>query len=213
MGHKVSIMIAFSATILAGLFATMTFSFAFADEQSGTESNPFNKMYNFLQDLKYDFSDDASQSSVSDTLSVAVIAQLKNEVKDLTLRLDSLEDPTKIYTTELLPVTNIDCSDRNNARALLSGWCPHPTRNIYFIEDSRIQKDSIISISLDDAYNDEMKENMLCGIINQDTFSFSFHDSQTGEVTTLEDLHGFIMKSDQRTVSPDTILRYTIINS
>ena len=211
MGHKVSIMVAFSITIVAGLFAT--FTVAFADEQSTKELNPFNMVYNFLQDLKYDLSDDTSKTSVSDTLSVAVIVQLKNEVEDLTLRLDSLEDPTKIYTTELLPVTNIDCSDRNNARALISGWCPHPTRNIYFIEDSRIQKDSIISISLDDAYNDEMKENMLCGVINQDTFSFSFHDPQTGEVTTLEDLHGFIMKCDQRTVSPDTILRYTIINS
>ncbi len=211
MGHKVSIMVAFSITIVAGLFAT--FTVAFADEDSTKDSNPFNMVYNFLQDMKYDLSDDTSKTSVSDTISAAVILQLKNEVEDLTLRLDSLEDPTKIYTTELLPVTNIDCSDRNNARALISGWCPHPTRNIYFIEDSRIQKDSIISISLDDAYNDEMKENMLCGIINQDTFSFSFHDSQTGEVTTLEDLHGFIMKCDQRTVSPDTILRYTIINS
>ena len=213
MGHKVSIMIAFSATILAGMFATLTFSHAFAVEQSSSEANPFNMMYNYLQDLKYDITGDKSKASVSDTVSAAVIAQLKNEVEDLTVRLDSLEDPTKIYTTELLPVTDIDCSDRNNARALLSGWCPHPTRNIYFIEDSRIQKNSIISISLDDAYNDEMKEEMLCGVINQDTFSFSFHEPDTGEVTTLEDLHGFIMKCDQRTVSPDTILRYTIINS
>ena len=136
MGHKVSIMVAFSITIVAGLFAT--FTVAFADEDSTKDSNPFNMVYNFLQDMKYDLSDDTSKTSVSDTISAAVILQLKNEVEDLTLRLDSLEDPIKIYTTELLPVTNIDCSDRNNARALISGWCPHPTRNIYFIEDSKI---------------------------------------------------------------------------
>lgn len=211
MGHKVSILAAFSVTVLAGLFATGTL--AFADELESNETNPFQMMYDFLQDLKFNNSADKNQVSASDTLSVAVIAQLKNEVNELTTRLDSLEDPTKIYTTELLPTTDVDCSNRNNAQAFLSGWCPHPSRNVYFIEDSRVNKDSIISISLNDVYDDEMKENVLCGVIEKDTFSFSFHNPQTGEVTILEDLHGFILKCDQNNVGPDSILRYTIVNS
>ena len=211
MGHKVSIMLAFSVTVLAGLFATGTL--AFADESVDSDSNPFQMMYGFIQDLKFSDSQDKNQVAASDTISAAVIAQLKTEVDELTTRLNSLEDPTKIYTTELLPITDVDCSNRNNAEAFLSGWCPHPTRNIYFIEDSRVQKDSIISISLNDVYSEEMKENILCGVIEKDTFSFTFHDPNTGEVKTLEDLHGFILKCDQSNLSPDSILRYTVVNS
>ena len=110
-------------------------------------------------------------------------------------------------------MTDVDCSDRNNAEAFLSGWCPHPTRNIYFIEDSRVQKDSIIAISLVTNNEDVLEDKIMCGVINQDSFSFSFHDPLTGKVKTLEDLHGFIMKCDQSPSSLDTILRYTVVNS
>ena len=60
---------------------------------------------------------------------------------------------------------------------------------------------------------DGLQDKTMCGVINQDSFSFSFHDPVTGEVTTLEDLHGFIMKCDQSPISLDTVLRYTIVNS
>ncbi len=211
MGHKISILVAFSITLLVGLVATGTL--AFADDEMNDGSNPFYMFYNFLQELKYDGFNHLNGASTSDTLSAAVIAQLKNEVNELNSRVNSLEEPAKIYKTELHAITDIDCSDRNNAQAFLSGWCPHPTRNIYFIEDSRVQKDSIIAISLDTNYEDGLEDKTMCGVINQDTFSFSFHDPVTGQLTTQEDLHGFIMKCDQSPMSLDTVLRYTIVNS
>ena len=211
MGQKITIFVAFSVTLLVGLVATGTL--AFADDEIKDDSNPFYMFYNFIQELKYDGFDQLNGASTSDTLSAAVIAQLKNEVNELTSRVNSLEEPAKIYKTELHAITDIDCSDRNNAEAFLSGWCPHPTRNIYFIEDSRVQKDSIIAISLDTNDEDGLQDKTMCGVINQDSFSFSFHDPVTGEVTTLEDLHGFIMKCDQSPISLDTVLRYTIVNS
>jgi len=211
MGHKISILVAFSVTLLVGLVATGTL--AFADDEMNDGSNPFYMFYNFLQELKFDGFNHLNGASTSDTLSAAVIAQLKNEVNELNSRVNSLEEPAKIYKTELHAIADIDCSDRNNAQAFLSGWCPHPTRNIYFIEDSRVQKDSIIAISLDTNDEDGLQNKTMCGVINQDSFSFSFHDPVTGQVTTLEDLHGFIMKCDQSPISLDTVLRYTIVNS
>ncbi len=211
MGHKTSMLVAFSGILFAGLFATITV--AFADEERNNHSNPFSYLYNLLQEWKYDTLKNLNQVAASDTLSAAVIVDLKNEVEELRSRMNSMEDPTKVYSTELFPVTDIDCSIRNNAEAFLSGWCPHPTRNIYFIEDNRIQKDSIVALSLIENHEYALEENTVCGIINQDTFSFSFHDPNTGKVTMLEDLHGFIMKCDQNPVNPNSILKYTIVNT
>ena len=50
-------------------------------------------------------------------------------------------------------------------------------------------------------------------MINQDTFNFSFRDPANGEVTVLEDLHGFVMKCDYPPENSDSVLKYTIINS
>ena len=211
MGHKSSMLVAFSGILFAGLFATMTV--AFADETINKQSNPFSFLYNLLQEWKYDALKDLNQVAASDTLTAAVIVDLQSEVDQLRSRINSIEDSTKVYSTELSPVTNIDCSSRNNAEAFLSGWCPHPSRNIYFIEDNRIQKDSIIALSLNENHEYGLEENTVCGIINQDTFSFSFHDPDTGKVTMLEDLHGFIMKCDQNSLNPNSILKYTIVNT
>ena len=211
MGHKTSVLVAFAGILFAGLFATMTV--AFADEAVNNHSNPFSYLYKILQDWKHDALKDINQVAASDTLTAAVIVDLQNEVEELRSRMNSMEDPTKVYRTELYPVTNIDCSIRNNAEAFLSGWCPHPTRNIYFIEDSRVLKDSIIAVNLNENLEDGLEENAICGVINQDTFSFSFHDPQTGEVKMLEDLHGFIMKCDQNPINRNAVLQYTVINS
>ena len=149
----------------------------------------------------------------SDISSVAVIVQLKDEVADLKSRIISLENPAKIYSTELHPVTEIDCSSRNMVEAFLSGWCPHQTRTIYFIEDIRVNQDSVIAISLDQKYDDDSITQSFCGVINQDVFNFSFQDEKTGNAKLLEDLHGFIMKCDQGPVDNSSVLRYTIINT
>src|SRR3990172_9059966 len=133
--------------------------------------------------------------------------------QDLKSRLNSLENPAKIYSTELYPVTDIDCSSRNMVEAFLSGWCPHQSRSIYFIEDVRIQKESVIAITLDQKYDGEMAEQSVCGVINQDVFNFSFQDEKTGKIKLLEDLHGFIMKCDQGPIDSHSVLKYTIINT
>jgi len=211
MGHKTSMLVAFSGILFAGLFATITF--AFADEEMNNSSNPFSLLYNLLQEWKYDGLNGFNQVAASDTLYAAVIVELQNEVEELRSRMNSIDEPSKVYTTELYPVTNIDCSFRNNAEAFLSGWCPHPSRNIYFIEDSRVLKDSIIAVNLNENLEDGLEQNTVCGVINQDTFSFSFHDPQTGKVKILDDLHGFIMKCDQNPVNPNSILKYTIVNT
>jgi hypothetical protein len=145
--------------------------------------------------------------------SAAVIVQLKDEVEDLKTRINSLENPEKIFHTELYPVTDIDCSERNMVEAFLSGWCPHQTRNIYFIEDSRVQEDSVIAISIEQKIDREASKKPLCGVINQDVFNFSFQDEKTGKSKLLQDLHGFIMKCDHSPVDSNSILKYTIINA
>ena len=99
MGQKITIFVAFSVTLLVGLVATGTF--AFADDEMNDGSNPFSMFYNFLQELKYDGFNHLNGASTSDTLSAAVITQLKNEVNELTSRVNSLEEPAKIYKTEL----------------------------------------------------------------------------------------------------------------
>ena len=211
MGHKTGIIAFVVISLIMGVTTTVTV--AFADEDFSTTANFFGMVYGFLQDLKYgDVMDDTSTTSMSDTLSASLIVQLQDEVDELSSRLASLENPSKIYTTELLPVTDIDCSNRNMAKAFLSGWCPHPARNIYFIEDDRVKEDSIIAISLNQKF-DAIEGQSICGAINQNKFNFSFEDPESGKVTKLSDLHGFIMKCDQNPLEQDTILTYTIINS
>lgn len=212
MGQKSRIML---AMILAmGIGIVTSISTVFAVESNENPSNPFNMIFSFFQDLKYGLIPDGFPSlSPSEINSAALIVQLKDEVEELKLRLNSLEDPAKVYSTELYPVTDIDCSDRNMIEAFLSGWCPHQSRNIYFIEDARVQENSVIAITLDQKYDDEMGEKIVCGVIDQDMFNFSFYDEKTGKAKLLEDLHGFVMKCDNSPVDTRSILKYTIINT
>ena len=119
--------------MVVGLFAT---SVAFADAEIG--NGPISLVIGFLQDFKYGDSYEKTGVAASEEVSAQVISDLESQMEDLTTRIDSIETPSKIHTTELSPITEIDCSNRNMVEAFLSGWCPHPTRNIYFIEDSRI---------------------------------------------------------------------------
>lgn len=212
MGYKTGLLVAMFLAFTAGMITTVTV--AFADEEISNIENPFGTLYNFLQDLKYGQNiDEKAIISTSDSISASVDTDLRIKVAELTYRINSLENPPKIHTTELLPVTGIDCSSRNMVEAFLSGWCPHPARNIYFIEDSRVNQDTIIAISLEQKFDDGIEEQSVCGVINQDVFNFSFHDDKTGKVTVLDDLNGFIMKCDQIPLNQDAILKYTIINS
>ena len=187
---------------------------AFADENSDNSSNPLSMIFSFFQDLKFGLIPDELPSlPSSDISSAAVIVQLKDEVAELKSRINSLENPAKIYSTELYPVTDIDCSSRNMVEAFLSGWCPHQTRTIYFIEDARVIEDSVIAITLDQKFDDNTLSQSVCGVINQDVFNFRFQDESTGKANLLEDLHGFIMKCDQGPVDNHSVLKYTIINS
>ena len=187
---------------------------AFADEDSKNSSNPLSMIFSFFQELKFGIiPDDLPTLPLSDISSAAVIVQLKDEVADLKSRINSLENPAKIYTTELHPVTDIDCSSRNMVEAFLSGWCPHQTRNIYFIEDARVEQDSVIAITLDKKYDGDSVTQSVCGVINQDVFNFTFQDEKTGKAKLLEDLHGFIMKCDQGPIDNHSVLRYTVINN
>ena len=209
MGHKLGLVMGFSLVLVVGLFATATL--AFADEMENGNS-PFSFFYGIIQNLKYGDSSDKFGISASEELSATVISELETQVADLTTRVNTLEEPPKIHTTELLAVTDIDCSNRNMIEAFLSGWCPHPTRNIYFIEDSRIQPDSIIAVTLLQNEIDFVEEQTICGVVNQHEFNFSFRDPKNGEVTVLEDLHGFVMKCDYPPQN-QYVLKYTIINS
>lgn len=187
---------------------------AFADEDSNNSSNPFSMIFNFFKELKIGIiPDELPTLPISDISSAAVIVQLKDEVAELKSRLNSLENPAKIYSTELHPVTDIDCSNRNMVEAFLSGWCPHQTRTIYFIEDARVNENSVIAITLDKKYDDNSVTQSVCGVINQDVFNFSFQDEITGKAKLLEELHGFIMKCDQGPVDNHSVLRYTVINN
>jgi hypothetical protein len=206
MGHKTGIIVGFSIVLLAGMLTT--FSVAFADKIE----NPLGMVFEFIQNLKYGQSNEKSTIATTEMISATVISQLKNEVSNLEMRVNSLEQPPKIHTTELVPVTDIDCSNRNAVEAFLSGWCPHQTRNIYFIEDNRVSKDSIIAISLVKNSFD-IENQSVCGTINQGEFNFSFRDPKTGKVTMLEELHGFIMKCDNLLDYDAAVLKYTIINS
>lgn len=205
------IVVAASIALLVGIVTSVTMAFA---DQERTDANTFSILYKFLQELKYgEILKDSTTLSTTDSISASIVVQLQDEVDELESRINSLENPAKIYSTEVLPITDIDCSNRNMVKAFLSGWCPHPSRNIYFIEDPRIQENSIIALSLDQKYDDNISQQSVCGVINQDVFNFSFHDEETGEVLLLEDLHGFIMKCDQSPARQDTILRYTIVNT
>ena len=212
MGQKSRFIYVMIFAVAVGVITSVTT--AFADEDSKNSSNPLSMIFSFFQELKLGLIPDELPTLPSyDISSVAVIVQLKDEVADLKSRINSLENPAKIYSTELHPVTEIDCSNRNMVEAFLSGWCPHQTRTIYFIEDVRVNQDSVIAISLDQKYDDDSITQSFCGVINQDVFNFSFQDEKTGKAKLLEDLHGFIMKCDQGPVDTSSVLRYTIINT
>ncbi len=212
MGQKSRFIYVMIFAVAVGVITSVTT--AFADEDSKNSSNPLSMIFSFFQELKLGLIPDELPTLPSyDISSVAVIVQLKDEVADLKSRINSLENPAKIYSTELHPVTEIDCSSRNMVEAFLSGWCPHQTRTIYFIEDVRVDQDSVIAISLDQKYDDDSITQSFCGVINQDVFNFSFQDEKTGKAKLLEDLHGFIMKCDQGPVDNSSVLRYTVINT
>ncbi|HEY7367875.1 MAG TPA: hypothetical protein VH562_05380 [Nitrosopumilaceae archaeon] len=212
MGHKSRVMYIMIVVLALGVITSVTM--AFADEVESNSSNPLGMLYGFFQEFKYGFiSDIFNELTPNQMNSAAVIVQLKDEVEDLKTRINSLENPEKIFHTELYPVTDIDCSERNMVEAFLSGWCPHQTRNIYFIEDSRVQEDSVIAISIEQKIDREASKKPLCGVINQDVFNFSFQDEKTGKSKLLQDLHGFIMKCDHSPVDSNSILKYTIINA
>lgn len=212
MGQKSRIIVAMVLALGIGIITSV--STVFAVESDENPSNPLNMIFSFFQELKYDLIlDEFPSLSPSESSSAALIIQLKDEVDELKSRINSLEEPTKVYSTELSPVTDIDCSDRNMIEAFLSGWCPHQSRNIYFIEDARVQENSVIAIALDQKYDDEMAEQTICGVIDQDMFNFSFFDEKTGKAKLLEDLHGFVMKCDNSPVDSRSVLKYTIINA
>ncbi|MEK0327501.1 MAG: hypothetical protein QQN54_02850, partial [Nitrosopumilus sp.] len=113
-----------------GIGIVTSVSAVFAVESNENTSNPLNILFNFFQALKYSLILDETHSLTPSTSnSVALIIQLKDEVEELKSRINSLEEPAKVYSTELYPVTDIDCSDRNMIEAFLSGWCPHQSRN------------------------------------------------------------------------------------
>lgn len=209
MGQKSRIFFVIAIALTVGIVTSITLAFADEDKNS---SNPLSMIFSFFQELKYGLIPLKLPSLTPEVNSAATIFQLKDEVEELKSRLNSLENPAKIYSTELYPVTAIDCSSRNMVEAFLSGWCPHASRSIYFIEDARIQKESVIAVTLDQKYDGEMAEQSICGVINQDVFNFSFQDEKTGKIKLLEDLHGFIMKCDQGPMDEHSVLKYTIIN-
>jgi len=212
MGQKSRIMLVM--VLVLGIGIVTSVSAVFAVESNENTSNPLNILFNFFQALKYSLILDETPSfTPSTSSSVALIVQLQDEVEELKSRINSLEEPAKVYFTELYPVTDIDCSDRNMIEAFLSGWCPHQSRNIYFIEDTRVQENSVIAITLDQRYDGEMAEQTVCGVIDQDMFNFSFYDEKTGKAKLLADLHGFVMKCDNSPVDDRSILKYTIINT
>ncbi len=212
MGQKSRIMLVMVLALGIGIVTSV--SAVFAVESNENTSNPLNILFNFFQALKYSLILDETHSLTPSTSnSVALIIQLKDEVEELKSRINSLEEPAKVYSTELYPVTDIDCSDRNMIEAFLSGWCPHQSRNIYFIEDARVQENSVIAITLDQRYDGEMAEQTVCGVIDQNMFNFSFYDKKTGKAKLLVDLHGFVMKCDNSPVDDRSILKYTIINT
>ena len=212
MGQKSRIMLVMVLALGIGIVTSV--SAVFAVESNENTSNPLNILFNFFQALKYSLILDETHSLTPSTSnSVALIIQLKDEVEELKSRINSLEEPAKVYSTELYPVTDIDCSDRNMIEAFLSGWCPHQSRNINFIEDARVQENSVIAITLDQKYDGEMAEQTVCGVIDQDIFNFSFYDEKTGKAKLLADLHGFVMKCDNSPVDDRSILKYTIINT
>lgn len=212
MGQKSRIMLVMVLALGIGIVTSV--SAVFAVESNENTSNPLNILFNFFQAIKYSLILDETHSLTPSTSnSVALIIQLKDEVEELKSRINSLEEPAKVYSTELYPVTDIDCSDRNMIEAFLSGWCPHQSRNIYFIEDARVQENSVIAITLDQRYDGEMAEQTVCGVIDQDMFNFSFYDKKTGKAKLLVDLHGFVMKCDNSPVDDRSILKYTIINT
>ena len=212
MGKKSRIMLAM--VLALGIGTVTSVSAVFAVESNENTSNPLNMLFSFFQELKYGLIPDVMSSfTPSESNSAALIIQLKDEVDELKFRINSLEAPAKVYTTELSPITDIDCSDRNMIEAFLSGWCPHQSRNIYFIEDTRVQENSVIAITLDQKYDGELAEQTVCGVIDQDMFNFSFYDEKTGKAKLLEDLHGFVMKCDNSPVDDRSMLKYTIINT
>ncbi len=212
MGQKSRIMLVMVLALGIGI-VTSVYA-VFADESNENTSNQMKILFNFFQAVKYSLiPDEIPLLNPSASNSAALIVQLKYEVEELKFRISSLEDPAKIYSTELSPITDIDCSDRNMIEAFLSGWCPHQSRNIYFIEDARVQENSVIAITLDQKYDGEMAEQTICGVIDQDMFNFSFYDEKTGKAKLLEDLHGFVMKCDNSPVDDRSILKYTIINT
>ncbi|MGI0076244.1 MAG: hypothetical protein ACREAU_02410, partial [Nitrosopumilaceae archaeon] len=128
MGQKSRILFAMVIALTVGTVTSATL--VFADENNKNSSNPLSIIFSFFQELKYGLIPDKIPSLTPEINSAAIIFQLKDEVEDLKSRLNSLENPSKIYSTELHPVTDIDCSSRNMVEAFLSGWCPHQSRSI-----------------------------------------------------------------------------------
>ncbi|MFB5630982.1 MAG: hypothetical protein ACE5RN_05310 [Nitrosopumilaceae archaeon] len=212
MGQKARIMYAIILALGIGIVTSV--STVFAVESNDNTSNAFSMIFAFFQEIKSGLiTDGVSSLSPSESNSAALIGQLKNEVDELKSRINSLEEPAKVYSTELYPITDIDCSDRNMIEAFLSGWCPHQSRNIYFIEDARVKDNSIVAISLEQKNGDKLDDQTICGVIDQDLFNFSFYDEKTGKAKLLENLHGFVMKCDQSPIDNKSILKYTIINT
>ncbi len=212
MGQKARIMYAIILALGIGIVTSV--STVFAVESNDNTSNAFSMIFAFFQEIKSGLiTDGISSLSPSESNSAALIGQLKNEVDALKSRINSLEEPAKVYSTELYPITDIDCSDRNMIEAFLSGWCPHQSRNIYFIEDARVKDNSIVAISLEQKNGDKLDDKTICGVIDQDSFNFSFYDEKTGKAKLLENLHGFVMKCDQSPIDNKSILKYTIINT
>ncbi len=212
MGQKARIMYAIILALGIGIVTSV--STVFAVESNDNTSNAFSMIFAFFQEIKSGLiTDGISSLSPSESNSAALIGQLKSEVDELKSRINSLEEPAKVYSTELYPITDIDCSDRNMIEAFLSGWCPHQSRNIYFIEDARVKDNSIVAISLEQKNGDKLDDKTICGVIDQDSFNFSFYDEKTGKAKLLENLHGFVMKCDQSPIDNKSILKYTIINT
>ena len=116
MGQKSRIMLVMVLALGIGIVTSV--SAVFAVESNENTSNPLNILFNFFQALKYSLILDETHSLTPSTSnSVALIIQLKDEVEELKSRINSLEEPAKVYSTELYPVTDIDCSDRKIGRA------------------------------------------------------------------------------------------------
>jgi len=99
MGQKSRFIYVMIFAVAVGVITSVTT--AFADEDSKNSSNPLSMIFSFFQELKLGLIPDELPTLPSyDISSVAVIVQLKDEVAELKSRINSLENPAKIYSTE-----------------------------------------------------------------------------------------------------------------